>query len=594
MFKDNKILLNLRLFRRAFSVYKYRIIILIGTGFLSGLTEGIGINTIIPLFSFVVKGQDKPTDMISVATENVFSFLHVPYTLKYLLILIAALFLVKAVMTFFTNYITDRIRTDYVKRERSKLFDMTLESNWTHLSKQKIGYLEKVLMSDIAAYSAMLTYVSSTVILVTNALIYILIAFNVSPQITIITICLGALFFFVFKPIMDKVHIISHETSIAQKLVANHINESMIGIKTIKAMSFEQSVVSKGMEFFEKLRRAEMKLSVFASLTYVITQPFSVLIILFMFAYYYKLADFNFASFAVIVYSINRIFTYVQDGQARLQNIAALYPFLRSVVDFEDQAIKNKEPYQGKDDVSFENEIGFKDVSFSYDNKNKILSDVNLKISKGSMIGIVGPSGSGKTTIVDLLLSLISPQEGEILVDNKPLHEISAKQWKKHIGYVSQDIFIVNDTIRNNIKFYNPSITDEEMMEAAKMAHIYDFIMAQPHGFNTAAGERGMELSGGQRQRIALARVLARKADILVLDEATSALDNESEASIQKAIEELRGRVTIIIIAHRPTTVSNVDRLVVIKESRITEVGAPEELLKNEDSYFHKIFYAKH
>lgn len=591
--KENKIITNLKLFKRAFGVYRHKIILLIFTGFLSGVMEGIGINTIIPLFSFVVKGQDKPTDIISRTTEQLFAFLHIPYSLKYLLILIATLFLVKAAMIFITNYITDRIRTDYIKRARTQLLDMTLEANWGYLSKQKIGHLEKVLMSDISAYSAMLSYASSTVILITNAFIYILIAFNVSPAITIITICFGALFFLIFKPIMDKVRIISHGTAIAQKNVANHINESMIGMKTIKAMGFEQQVVAKGCDYFETLRKAEVRLSVYSSLTYVITQPFSVLLILLMFAYYYKLTSFSFASFAVIVYSINKIFMYVQDGQARLQNIAALYPFLKSVVEFEDKAIANKEPYQGKDDVTFNKSIEFKNVSFSYDGERQVLSNINLILPKGSMTGIVGPSGSGKTTIVDLLLSLFNPHQGDIYIDNKPLREISAKKWKSHIGYVSQDIFIVNDTLRNNIKFYDPTISDEDMIEAAKKAHIYDFIMAQPRGFDTEAGERGMSLSGGQRQRIALARVLARKADILVLDEATSALDNESEGAIQKAIEELHGKVTTIIIAHRATTVATVDKIVVIKDSRIVEEDAPEKFLREENSYFYKIYYGK-
>lgn len=594
MLKDNKLITSLRFFRKAFASYRYRIMLLVVVGFLGGFMEGIGINTVIPLFSFVVKGQEKPTDIVSTSIEKFFAFIHVPYSLTYLLIFIALLFILKAIMTFCTNYITDKIRTDYVKKARAKLLSMTLEANWSYLSKQKIGYLEKVLMNDINAYSAMLSYTSSTVILVTNALIYIFIAFNVSPAITLITVCIGGIFFIIFKPIMDRVRLIGHETSIAQKQLANHVNESMIGIKTIKAMALESKVTNKGMEFFERLRHAEMKLSIFSSLTYVITQPFTIFIILGIFAFSYKLTTFSFASFAVIIYSINKIFNYVQDGQARLQSISALYPFLRSVVDYEDHAIQSKEPYQGKRPVSFEKEISFRNISFAYDLKNEVLSDINLTIPKGSMVGIVGPSGSGKTTFVDLLLSLIGPTSGDIYVDDTPLRDMSSKDWKRHIGYVSQDIFIVNDTLRNNIKFYDPSISDEDMIEATKIAHIYDFISSLPNGFDTMAGERGMELSGGQRQRIALARVLARKADILVLDEATSALDNESEAGIQKAIEELHGKITMVMIAHRPTTVANVDTLVVIKDGVITETGNPQALLKNNDSYFHKMYYAKH
>lgn len=591
--KENKIITSLKLFKKAFGPYKYKIILLIFSGFLGGLMEGIGINTIIPLFSFVVKGQDKPTDSISKGIEWVFNFFHIPYSLSYLLVLIALLFVFKAITTFCTNYFTDRVRTDYVKEARKRLLDITLHANWAYLSKQKIGYLEKVLMNDITAYSAMLSYTSSTAILITNVLIYVFVAFNVSPDVTILTVCLGGIFFFIFKPITNRVRIISQSTAIAQKELANHINESMIGIKTIKAMSLEDPVVKKGEDFFEKLRHAEMRLSIYASATYVITQPFSIFIILAVFAYSYKLTTFSFASFAVIVYSINKIFNYVQDGQSRLQNIAGLYPFLRSVLEVEESGIKNKDPYQGSSSPLFNDTIEFKDVNFSYDGKENVLDGINLTIKKGQMVGLIGPSGSGKTTLVDLLLSLMPPSSGEILIDSQSLLEINGKQWRKHIGYVSQDIFIINDTLRNNIRLYDMSITDEEIIEATKAAHIYDFIMNQPNGLDTLAGERGTELSGGQRQRIALARVLARKADILILDEATSALDNESEAAIQKAIEELHGKVTMAIIAHRHSTIAHVDKIVVIKDHKISEEGTPQELLSNEKSYFHKIHHAK-
>jgi ABC-type multidrug transport system fused ATPase/permease subunit len=588
---ENKILVTWRLFKRAFGVYRYKIILLVTTGFLSGLMEGIGINTVIPLFSFVVKNQDKPSDVISKTIESVFLFLHIPYTLKFLLCFIAFLFIMKAIMVFCTNYITDKIRTDYILQTRSKLLDMTLESNWSYLSKQKIGHLEKTIMNDIQVYSSMLTYMSSTVILATNILVYTIIAFNVSPGVTFLTLGLGALFFIAFKPIMDKVRQIGNETGWAQKHVANHINETMLGIKTIKAMALEQKVLAKGREFFEKLRNIEMRLSVIASFSYVIAQPFSIIIILGIFAYSYKLTTFSFASFAVIVYSINKIVSYVQDAQTRLQNINNLYPFLRSVVEFEEQAIRNKEPYQGKGSIEFKEKIEIKDVYFSYNEKEPVLSGINATIEKGSIVGIIGPSGSGKTTLVDLLLTLISPQKGSITVDGKPLHDVNTKTWKRHIGYVSQDIFIVNDTLKNNIKYYDPSISDKEMVEAAKMAYIYDFIEKQPQGFNSQAGERGMELSGGQRQRIALARVLARRADILVLDEATSALDHESEAMIKKALDDLRGKVTMIVIAHRPTTILNVDKLLVIENGKITEEGTPEELLAMGNSYLNKIHH---
>ncbi len=209
------------------------------------------------------------------------------------------------------------------------------------------------------------------------------------------------------------------------------------------------------------------------------------------------------------------------------------------------------------------------------------------------MVGLIGPSGVGKTTIVDLILRLLSPTQGMILVDNQDISKINIYQWRKNIGYVPQDIFLINDTIFNNIKFYDDSISDEQIKKATKKANIYDFIQTLPNKFSTIIGiigERGIFLSAGQRQRIVIARILARNPKFLILDEATSALDNESEIKIQKAIENLRGKITVFIVAHRLSTVKNCDNLLVLEKGKIIEKGTPNQLLKNKKSYFYKVY----
>ena len=203
-------------------------------------------------------------------------------------------------------------------------------------------------------------------------------------------------------------------------------------------------------------------------------------------------------------------------------------------------------------------------------------------------MGLIGPSGAGKTTIVDLLLRLYQSQKGIIELDGGDISDIKMKEWRTNIGYVPQDAFMINDTIENNIRFYGDSVTNEDIMEAVKMANIYEFIESQPEKFQAMVGERGTLLSGGQRQRIVLARVLARKPKILILDEATSSLDNESEFLIQKAIEGLRGKISILMIAHRLSTVMIADNLIILENGKIIESGSPKNLLQDENSYFYK------
>ncbi len=579
----------LHLARQGFGEYKKQIILLIGMGFLSGVLEGIGINAIIPLFSFVSGSGDMPTDIISRVIERFFVLLNVDYRMEYLLVFIIVLFLLKAVALFFSKYISAKIQAQYIYDTRSKLYRETLYTDWRYLSKQKIGYLEKILLNDINAGAALLGHMSAAAILITNSAVYIAISFNISTPITLLTLVLGALMFLLFKPFVHKTKVVSQQSADIMKQCAHHINESIIGMKTIKAEHLEKNAFERGKAYFESLKNIIVKLAFIENVTYTSVQPLSMIVILTIFAVSYKSPDFSFASFVVIVYAINKIFVFVQSGQSKLNQAMAQYPFLRAALKYEEDAIKNKESSGGNISFSFKKQISLNNVSFSYNKSGNTLSNITAQINRGEITGIIGPSGSGKTTLVDLLLRLIKPTEGTITIDGTPIEDIKLSDWRTHVGYVSQDVFLINDTIENNIKLYDQSMTDTDLTEAAKAAHIYDFVMTLPKKFNTIVGERGMELSGGQRQRIALARVLARKPSVLILDEATSALDNESQALIQKSIENLRGDITIIIIAHRPSTIANADKLLVLKDEKVVECGSPQKLIKDKSSYYHMI-----
>ena len=187
----------------------------------------------------------------------------------------------------------------------------------------------------------------------------------------------------------------------------------------------------------------------------------------------------------------------------------------------------------------------------------------------------------------------LSPNEGRITLDGTDISETDLESWRKNIGYVSQEIFLLNDTVANNIRFYDENISDAQIEKAARQADIYEFISGLPKGFQTVVGERGLKLSAGQRQRVVLARIIARNPEILILDEATSALDNESEVAIQHALEGLRGKMTMLVIAHRLSTLMNSDKLMVLENGKIREEGSPKQLLQDQNSYFFKMHNIK-
>ncbi len=588
--ENNRVHALLKSSRLAFGGYKWQIITLVFLGFFSGLLEGIGINAIIPVFSLASGENISGTDFISKTIEKLFLQLGLDFRLKYLLIFIIILFIAKAITLFFSNYTKVKITSSYEKNTRDNLLEKSLRSDWSHLSKQKIGHLETILMTDAHQSSLLLDSLSSFILLCTSLMMYILVAINISFSITFIALAFGGMLLLIFKPLIYKKKLLAREAVKLNKEVAHFVNENIIGVKTIKAMSVAEQVISKGKEYFYTFRQITIKSHVLSAIANTCVQPLSLIFIILLFALSYKSADFNFAAFIAIVYLIQKIFTYIGDIQSNFHKINYELPFLQDVLAYQQLAGASKEISSGQNKFVFTKELKFKDVSFAYDDQQNILSAANFSIHKGQMIGLIGVSGSGKTTIVDLILRLFQPQNGEITLDGKDVEMIGIDSWRKNIGHVSQDMFLINDTITNNIKFYDSTITKEDIIRATKMANIYDFVQETPDKFDTIIGERGVRLSAGQRQRIVIARILARQPQILLLDEATSALDNESELKIQKIIEALKGKITVLIIAHRLSTVLGCDELLILDKGKIIERGQPKKLLRDTKSHFYRLY----
>ena len=591
MVNTDKFSYAVRLIKASFWKYRSKFVLMLGLGLAAGVFGGIGIGAIIPLFSFITKGQSTETDIISKTIERFFSFANLPYNLPFLLAFMIGIFVLKAIVHYLSYYYNQKLAADYEKQARSELFKKTLKANWPYLLEQKIGYLENVLFQDINTSSGILIGLSGLIMTTSSLVMYALIAINISASITFLTFGIGLVLFFFLKPLFYKLRRISTELADLSKQVYHHISEHTIGAKTVKTMEVGEEVLKAGNEYFEKYREMRVKIDLYNRLPGTFLEPVGFLFIsLILLLQYYFGNSFNVASFAAIVYIIQKEFSFMQSLQSTLNNINQALPHLKVVTDCQKSALEHQEIDSGIKPFKFKEKIELENISFAYDEKGRILSNLNLEIKKGETVGLIGPSGAGKTTLVDLILRLFPSGSGEIRLDGQNASEIDLADWRKKIGYVSQDTFLLNDTIENNIRFYNSRLTKNEVKEAAELAHIRNFIEKQPDKFSTLVGERGVKLSGGQKQRIILARVLARKPELLILDEATSALDNESEAMIQKSIEHLRGKITVLIIAHRLSTIMSTDRLFVLEKGEIAEQGTPQELLKDKDSYFYKVY----
>ncbi|MBR2988686.1 MAG: ATP-binding cassette domain-containing protein, partial [Clostridia bacterium] len=229
--------------------------------------------------------------------------------------------------------------------------------------------------------------------------------------------------------------------------------------------------------------------------------------------------------------------------------------------------------------------IEFKNVTFSYDGTKDVLKNLSFEVKKGESLAIVGPSGAGKTTIASLIPRFYDINDGEILIDGKSVKDYDLSSLRTNVGIVQQNVYLFYGTVKENILFGRPDATDEEVINAAKLAGAHEFIEKLEFGYDTICGERGIKLSGGQKQRIAIARVFLKNPPLLILDEATSALDNDSERLVQKSLDELAKNRTTITIAHRLTTIKKADRIIVLTTDGIVEQGNHDSLIQKGGIY---------
>ncbi len=376
--------------------------------------------------------------------------------------------------------------------------------------------------------------------------------------------------------------------------IQNILHETITGNRIVKAFNTENWEISRFRSAARRLFRANLRSVAAAAISSPLMDIFGMIGVALLLEFGRKeivdgrMTPGIFVAFITAVFSlynpVRKFALFYNNFQQALGASSEIFRFM----DVEDDV---KEKPRAKSLPKFSSSVRFEDVLFAYpheengEGRRDALHDINLEVKRGEILAIVGSSGAGKSTLVHLLPRFFDVTAGRILVDDQDVRDVTLSSLRSQVGIVTQDTVLFNDTVRNNIAYGQPNVPMKEVEAAARAALAHDFISLMPAGYDTVIGERGVRLSGGERQRLAIARALLKNAPILILDEATSALDSESEALVQSALHNLMSGRTVFVIAHRLSTVRRADRIVVIENGTISEIGAHEDLMKTLGTY---------
>lgn len=502
---------------------------------------------------------------------------------------IIGLFFMRGLFTYMANYLMTSIGAKVVQSLRQSIYDKLLTLPMSYYGKTSSGAVVSKVLNDIEVLNLTTAntvkdfFVSGGTVIILSIVAIVrrwdlaLLSFIVIPM---IVFSIGKLGQKMKKTSMKTRKLISKVTSI--------LHESLQGIKIIKAFTMEGRMTERYKntlsEHYRSIMR-EIRIKEFSALMAELLGGIGIAIIIFYGGKLIIADKMTPGSFFSFITALLMIYTPLK----RLSRVHNNFQQSRAILDrVKDIALKEPEKTGGIE-KDIRGNIEFKNVSFRYPSTRKYsLREITLDIKHGELIALVGQSGAGKSTLVDLLSGFWYPTKGDIFIEGTNTRELSLQSIRNHIGTVTQDIILFNDSIEANIlwgRHNTNSTTEEDIVNAAKAAYAHEFIMDLPEGYKTVIGERGIRLSGGQKQRLTIARAILRNPEILILDEATSSLDSDSEAKIQKAIENIIPGRTTIIIAHRLSTIRKADKVVVLDKGKIVQQGKHDELASTEGIY---------
>jgi ATP-binding cassette, subfamily C, bacterial len=554
------------------------------------MSQGAQLLLLVPLMQVVgLDVQQGSVGWLAEFVSSIFAAIGVPLTL----ITVFGAFLLFSIGVSLIRYwqttFSYKLPLNFVASLRQRLYRAIANTDWLTLSRSRSSDFTHALTNELDRVGLATLCFLQLLSGITLACIYILVALHLSMAMTALVFICGAGLLLLSKRRSQAALWTGEDISFATNGLYAAATEHLSGMKTAKSYGVEDRNDAIFSELASRVAQTQYKgvrNQAEAAFWFGVGSAVILGVILFVAL---EILAISTAGLLLLLFLFSRIVPLFNSSQQSYHQLLNALPAFAGVMEVQARCEAAAEPKaEWPEEVKLGRGIRFKDVSFGYSGEggNLAITELDLTIQAGETTAIVGPSGAGKSTVADLVMGLIVPNRGQMLVDGVPLGPERIRSWRNQIGYVAQDTFLFNDNMRANLLWACPEANDEEIKGALRSAAAGGFVSELPNGVETVLGDRGVRLSGGERQRLALARALLRQPSLLILDEATSALDSENEKRIQNAIEELQGRMTILIITHRLSTIRGADIIHVLERGRLVESGDWDTLIGEENGRF--------
>ena len=511
-------------------------------------------------------------------------------SLKVLCYTIIGSFLFKNIFLYIKNITLTYIQFNLITKIRVRLYAHLQRMSLSYFDRSQSGELSSIVLNDVSNMRvAFGTSFHKLFVEPINIILFVALLLIINLKLALIAIIIvpltGAIVIFIGRSIRRKSKRTAEKIARIMSIMAENLNSIRV-VKSFSMESFETDRFTNEQERYYQLIFRRAKLRLISSPITEMIGAFIGVCLLWIGGHDVLVAQSmnseDFIRFILILFSVLGPIRNLSNVSVELQKGFASADRVFEVLD---TLVSIKSKPNATTISELNDQISFDNVSFNYDGNDRVLKDVSFNMKKGTVTALVGSSGAGKSTIADLIPRFYDVVDGSVTMDGVDIRDIEINSLRRMMGIVSQETILFNDTIKSNIKYGLQSVSDQRLEEAAKNANALDFIKEQPEGFETMIGEKGVRLSGGQRQRIAIARGILKNPPLLILDEATSSLDTESEHLVQTAIDNLMAERTVLVIAHRLTTVENADSILVIDSGQIVASGTHQELLSQEGLY---------